>query len=225
MNVPAEILQNAYWKRVESASESTDTQEQIFMAVGAALSDWESAESALATLYAVLCDADGTSYSAIIRTFGSVTSSGTRRNIIEATAEIYFGGHWNDQRIKKRLVGLLTAFGEASRRRDEFAHGQAYGFSLNGKHLGVFLFPSQYIASRNHAFPVPVDGDPFSSLPAKYRYTASEIHDFARKFRELRDAVFQLTIAIRRIGGTPGIALVLLMDDNGATQQGGSQLT
>jgi len=75
------VSQRSYWKQGDPASESSDTQEQIFHAVGAVSSAWESAESALATLYVVLCDADGaSSIGAITRTFGSIMSSGTRRD-------------------------------------------------------------------------------------------------------------------------------------------------
>lgn len=212
MQAEAPVLKSGYWEHKAFASASTDTQDQVFHAVGAALSSWESAESALATLYVMLCDVENGSSAAIARTFGSIPSSAGRRKIIKAAAEIYFGTHWQNHRIKKGLTDLLAAFTKASERRDEFAHGQAYSFSINGKSHGCFLFASQYISSRNLPFPPGSPEDPFSNLSSTYRYTATEILDFARKFNELRDAVWSYVVSIRRIMGTPGIVLVTIMD-------------
>ncbi|BCZ77007.1 hypothetical protein PTKU64_06820 [Paraburkholderia terrae] len=217
MQAETPVLQNGYWEHKAFAPASTDTQDQLFHAVGAALSSWESAESALATLYVVLCDVEtGSSYSAISRTFGSIPSSAGRRKIIKAAAEIYFGMHWQSHPIKKGLTDLLAAFTKAAERRDEFAHGQAYSFSINGESPGCFLFASQYIASRNLPFPLGNPEDPFSYLSSTYRYTAAEILDFARKFIELRDAVWRYIGSIRRILGRPGIALVMDLDAKAA---------
>jgi hypothetical protein len=217
MYEPTRVHQKGYWEHDVLSESSTDTQDQIFHAVGAALSTWESADSALATLYTVLCDVDGQSFGAISRTFGSIVSSSGRRKVIKAAAEMYFGADWQVSQIKKGLNDLLSAFSKASERRDEFAHGQAYGFTLNNVAHGCFLLASSYIASHNRAFPAANAADPFSSLTSTYRYTASEILSFAQKFGELRNAVYWYTGSIRRILGRPGIAFVLEIDKQKAS--------
>lgn len=197
-----------YWKAPNLSPHGSATQAEIFHAVGAALSAWESVESALAMLYVILCDGETGPYKALARTFGSITSSGSRREAIKAAAEIYFGQDWETPRVKKRLIRMLESIGEASRRRDEIAHGQAYGITVDNKSYGYFLFASEYISSRNYAFPQLNFPDPLSFSTAKYRYTASEILEFEIKFNALREAVWQYLISIKKINGTPAEVII-----------------
>ncbi|NML29712.1 hypothetical protein [Paraburkholderia antibiotica] len=200
-----------YWEAPSPATVGSKSQDEIFRAVGAALSAWESAESALVTLYLILCECESGSYVAVRRTFGSIVSGGARREAIKAAAEIYFGHHWK-AKAGKRLRSLIDAFGEASRRRDEIAHGQAYSFTVNSRSYGNFLFASEYIANRNHPYPQANAEDPFSGTTAKYHYRAEDVLVFASKFSALRDAVWQYTFSIKKIAGTPGEVLVGMFD-------------
>lgn len=199
-----------YWKGGALSSQGSSSQAEVFQAVGAALSAWESVESTLATLYVILCDGETGSYKALARTFGSITSSGSRRDAIKAAAEIYFGPHWDLPKVKKRLTRMLDSIGEASRRRDEIAHGQAFGVTVDNSPYGHFLFASDYISSRNHAFPQVNSDDPLSFLTAKYRYSAAEIFEFEIKFNSLREAVRQYLISIKKINGIPGEVFITM---------------
>ncbi|PHN53232.1 hypothetical protein AO286_26575 [Pseudomonas syringae] len=199
-----------YWKAPDLSPHGSATQAEVFQAVGAALSAWESVESALAMLYVILCDGETGPYKALARTFGSITSSGSRREAIKAAAEIYFGQDWETPKVKKRLVRILESIGEASRRRDEIAHGQAHGATINNKSYGHFLFASEYISSRNYAFPQVNSADPLSFFTAKYRYTAVDILEFEIKFNALREAVWQYLISIKKISGTPAEVIIAM---------------
>jgi hypothetical protein len=199
-----------YWKAPDLSQQGSASQAEVFHAVGAALSAWEGAECALATLYVILCDGETGPYKALARTFGSITSSSSRRDAIKAAAEIYFGQYWAMPAVKKRLIRMLDSIGEASRRRDEIAHGQAYGVTIDNKSYGYFLFASEYISSRNYAFPPLNSGDPLSFSTAKYRYSAADVLEFERKFNALREAVWQYLISIKKINGTPGEVVVAM---------------
>jgi hypothetical protein len=210
LNSDQSLFAPNYWKAPDLSPQGSNTQAEVFHAVGAALSAWESTESVLATLYVILCDGESGPFKALARTFGSITSSGSRRDAIKAAAEIYFGQYWAMPTVKKRLIRMLDSIGEASRRRDEIAHGQAYGITIDNKSYGYFLFASEYISSRNHAFPQFNPVDPLSYSTAKYRYSAAEILAFERKFNALRDAVWQYLISIKRINGTPGEVVIAM---------------
>lgn len=199
-----------YWKGAKLSSQGSSSQVEVFQAVGAALSAWESVESMLATLYVILCDGETGSYKALARTFGSITSSGSRRDAIKAAAEIYFGPDWDNLKVKKRLTRMLESIGEASRRRDEIAHGQAFGITVDNNSYGYFLSASEYISSRNHAFPQVNPDDPLAFFTAKYRYSAAEIFEFEMKFNLLREAVRQYLISIERINGIPGEVFIAM---------------
>ena len=198
LNSDQSLFTPNYWKAPDLSPQGSATQAEVFHAVGAALSAWEGAESALATLYVILCDGETGHYKALARTFGSITSSSSRREAIKAAAEIYFGQYWAVPKVKKRLTRMLESIGEASRRRDEIAHGQAYGVTVDNKSYGYFLSASEYISSRNHAFPQVNSGDPLSFSTAKYRYSAVDILEFELKFNALRDAVWQYLISIKK---------------------------
>jgi hypothetical protein len=210
LNSDQSPFEKNYWKAPAPAAQGSASQDDVFLAVGAALSAWESAESALATLYVIMCDGETGTAKALARTFGAITSSASRREAIREAAEIYFGQHWSMPTVKKRLSRMLDAIGEASRRRDEIAHGQAYGYSVNNISHGFFLFASAYISSRNNAYPQGDPSDPFFLSTAKYRYSAAEIREFERRFNALRDAIFQYLISIRKIHGTPGEIFVTM---------------
>ncbi len=212
LNSDQSLFAKKYWKAPELSPQGSASQVEVFQAVGAALSAWESVESALATLYVILCDGETGPYKALARTFGSITSSGSRRNAIKAAAEIYFGPHWDIPKVKKRLTHMLDSIGEASQRRDEIAHGQAYGVTIDNKSHGYFLFASDYISSRNHAFPQVNSDDPLSFFTAKYRYSAVDILEFEIKFNSLREAVWQYLVSIKKINGTPGEVFISMQD-------------
>lgn len=199
-----------YWKAPKLSPQGSATQGEVFHAVGAALTAWESVECALATLYVILCDGETGSYKALARTFGSITSSGSRREAIEAAAEIYFGQYWSTQKVRKRLTSMLKSIGAASRRRDEIAHGQAYEIAVDNKSYGCFLSASEYISSRNHAFPQVNSADPLSFSTAKYRYSAADILVFELKFNALRVAVWQYLSSIKKINGIPGEVIIAM---------------
>src|SRR5262249_21389834 len=138
------------------------------------------------------------SASPIRRAFGVVNSSSTRRQMILAAAEAYFGESWDDKNVRGSFSRVLEAISFASRRRDDIAHGIARRITLDQKPLGWFLFPANYNTERTKAFGRD-KSDPLYFTFTEFRYTSDQIKDFARKFGELKLLVFTQTNLIRKL--------------------------
>lgn len=205
-----------YFARSKPAAIGDSDADATFRAVGLALTNWELAETDLATLFSMLSGAtDVGAFNAIRRAFGAIESSAGRRKAIEAAAEIYFSHDWKDSAVSGPFNGLMAAFRDASARRDEIAHGIVHALSVNNEQLGCFLYPAEYNTQRTHAW-MAGDGDPFDFKRAAYRYTAGDIVEYARKFGELGGRVLSYTVSIRKIGGTPAVVLDARLGDGAA---------
>jgi hypothetical protein len=211
--VPAQprLFPANYWDEPEidpdaHGEESVDT---IFHAVGVALSTWESAECALASLFQVMSGVDSASAMvAVNRAFGSIESSAGRRTAIKAAAEIYFGEYWTDNVVKEPFNELMRAHERGSGFRNKFAHGMAYNISVNGKELGAFLFPAEYNTQRTNPYMSNgSEGILFTANKAKYFYKADIIYQFSEKFGALRNEVWNFVIANRKVNGIPSAIL------------------
>ncbi|WP_158756230.1 hypothetical protein [Dyella sp. S184] len=161
----------------------------------------------MAMLFQVMSRAEtANAHNAVRRAFGSIESSAGRRRALEAAAEIYFAQEWENPVVRKPFKSLMLAFEEGSKRRDEIAHGMAYGVTFNSTPMGCFLFPAEYNTQRTTPWMGNAD-DPFAFSRAKYRYTSTMIHGLASKFGELWHKVIEYTPTIRMVNGTPAVIL------------------
>src|SRR5262249_41735677 len=131
-----------YWERPPDQHKGDATQEAILQAVGEALTAWETMEEEVGIMFVALVGGSMSSASPIRRAFGVVNSSSTRRQMILAAAEAYFGGSWDDKNVRVSFSRVLEAISWASRRRDDIAHGIAKRITLDQKPFGWFLFPA-----------------------------------------------------------------------------------
>jgi len=181
------LFTEAFWKRPEPSSKGDSDGNTICQAVGRALSAWEEAEGALADLFCFVTRAtsDAASYRAVYRAYGAIHTSAGRREAITAAAEVHFSPYWD--KIKKSFTGVLDAVGQASKRRDDIAHGVVRSYVVNNEDFGAFLTPPEYNQGRTHA---QMQGsEPLDFLRARYRYTSADIMGIAAKFRKLHFAV------------------------------------
>ncbi|MDR6935473.1 hypothetical protein [Luteibacter sp. 3190] len=209
----------SYWDRITtSPGEPVDASvDQIFHAVGFALTAWELAESALAALFLVVSNVtDANGVNAIRRAFGSVESSAGRRRALKAAAEIYFGNYWSEPRFRKPFDQLTKAFEGGSSRRDEIAHGVAYPMSIDGKAVGAFLYPAEYNTERTLPWIASLD-DPFAITRARYRYSSAAIYEYAKRFSELSNKVWEYAASIRKVNGVPAVVLDAQLGEGSAT--------
>ncbi|MBR1272213.1 hypothetical protein JQ629_32545 [Bradyrhizobium sp. AUGA SZCCT0222] len=145
-------------------------------------------------MFLVLTETPNMSYSPVKRAFGRVESGGTRRNMILSAAEAYFGQHWEDKNVRLSFSRILEAISYASKRRDDIAHGIAEQHIIDGRHTGWFLYPANYNTERTKPWlRASDDDDDLFFTFTDYRFTASDIQEFAKRFRELELAVFKQT--------------------------------
>lgn len=164
----------------------------VFLAVGLALSQWEHAETSLATIFSMLMRPTGGNHIPF-RAFGGIFSSGTRRELIEYGAEAYFTTllYGCDKEIVRSgtkihgdLKTFLRLFGDASRRRDEIAHGVVMSDFVTPQNLnpGYFLVPALY-ASRKTGLPM---------FKPEYRLSAKELNRYSKLFGLLSNRADEL---------------------------------
>ena len=79
---------NPFKKPIDAPNGDTDAR-KVFASVGYALSAWEHAETALATMFSLLMRPTGGRH-VPFRAFGGIFSSGSRRELIELAVEAYF---------------------------------------------------------------------------------------------------------------------------------------
>jgi hypothetical protein len=180
-----DIFTESYWKRPKPKQTGDVRQEQIFEAVGLALSMWETAEGHFAGLFATLLGDTQFSVGAR-RVYGSIGTSHGRREALRHAAEVYFDSSNVPQHERDIFVKIIKSFSLAAGRRDDIAHGVAHGVSINSQSHGCFLFPPEYNSERNFLWMhKKIDEDTASLLREKYRYTSLDIRLFAGKFGEL----------------------------------------
>jgi hypothetical protein len=199
---PERLFPAGYWGWPDLAKEGDQNPIMIHAAVGAALSSWEMAEEALSFLCGILSEAEDVKGSMAVRQiFGSIESSAGRRKALEKLSEAYFAPYQEDKIIKGPLDKLMTNFSEASKRRDDLAHGKVANITINETVFGHYLLPTDYNAGRNFLTPPGGDNLPFSAMRGKYSYTSSQILTLAKRFTELRDKIYEYSVSIKKVDG------------------------
>jgi hypothetical protein len=181
-----------YWNRSAIRDRGDENEEQVFRAVGRALTSWEKLEEGFAWLFTTILQSPGSS-AAARRVYGSITTSHGRREALRAAAEITLGSQH-----QTAFNQLIKNFADASARRDDIAHGVVMRLSTgsittqtdpdnllaSANFVGCYLSPSPYVTQRTYAFGPPPNAPIFAS--GKYLYTSADIDAFADKFDALR---------------------------------------
>jgi hypothetical protein len=194
------IFTKEFWDRPAPPREQGDSDgPQICMSVGHALTNWETADQALAGLILVFAEATtGTTYNVIRRVYGSIESNSGRRAAVEAAAEVYFGSDY--ALARPSLMDVINAVQWASKRRDDIAHGVVQGVKIDNRDYGHFLFPPEYNTGRTHLYSEP-SADPLQLIPSKYRFVDTEVSMFSQKFADLRNAIIAFQISVVKVDG------------------------
>lgn len=181
-----------YWQRPPSKDKGSDKAEMIWQSVGSSLTAWETVEETFASLFRVFVESRSI---AADRAYGAIASARGRQDALAAAAEVFFEIHAVKDVWREEFVLLTRHFGLASGRRNEIAHGGCVHMLMEEDDFatGVFLVPSGYNTRKTHAFEQGV-GDKFSSLRAKYRYTAEDISEITSRFHALQRVVNDWTM-------------------------------
>jgi hypothetical protein len=143
----------------------------LHLAVGEALGIWENTERGFASIFAKLVAPRGSGFAAK-RAYGTIIASAVRRQVIEAAAKIFFR-NFPDAEAEIELPILMELYSNATGRRNDFAHGIVGGDFEDGK-FWHFLVPNTW-GSKSRDMNLELD----------YRYSSSQINDYAAKFIQL----------------------------------------
>jgi hypothetical protein len=173
------------WIIQPRSKKGTTTQDEVHLAVGAALSTWELVEEGLAEIFAGFIGAPeagpASGHQPAIRAYGSVISFTGRQQMVAAAAQGFFHRTPKDHPIVEQFGSLMSEAGGFSGRRNDIAHGRVQ-FVPN---KGFYLFPGLYSSSKN-----PV------GQPAVYAYTASQIHSYREGFHLLSQKLTEYAISL-----------------------------
>jgi hypothetical protein len=175
------------------ASQGDSAARDIYTDVGFAMDRWEHCETSFGVLYSALVKPEGGNH-ILMRSFGMITASRTRQQMIQAACDAYFATYKNDD-LKKKVRHLLNLYGDAAARRNEIAHALVMG---EARHKVVdkvavplptvwFLVPPLFATRKTE---MHMQGP-------KYRYSTRELSHFTKCFEELSARVMALTQSIR----------------------------
>jgi hypothetical protein len=172
------------WDVFPREAHGDDDADQIYLAVGWALSKWESFESVLANLFRYVVNADFDSAAAA---YGSIISSQSRLEAILAAAR---AAPAVSPSMLSELATLLDHIGKLAGRRNEIAHGVVTHFTgpETADH-GYYLVPAPYNTRKKR--PLGKRVGPAMDW-GNYAYTAKQIRQYADYFSLFSDKVLPL---------------------------------
>jgi hypothetical protein len=163
------------------------TQDDVHLAVGRALTDWEFFESEMAQIFSVLVRSN---FIAASRAYGAVSNFHSRADMVAAAAESYFqtGRKPEHAQQSAALMKLLKDARSHTKHRNEIAHGvvgQAWEPGFVG---GWCLMPAIY-NSRKIKLPGHM---------AAYLHTATKVDEFRHQFQLLSGRAQKLCAEMKK---------------------------
>ncbi|MGQ0455814.1 MAG: hypothetical protein ACT4OU_02000 [Hyphomicrobium sp.] len=135
----------------------------------------------MAALYSFLCGPKSTH--AAFRSYGTLTATGPRRNIIQAAADVFFLT-FPSETLPKRLTDLLMIYGDAGGRRNEIAHGVVMSGPIPGPTGGQwFLVPALHSTKKTSL-----------QLQAEYRFNSTIIDALVKAFDGLQSDIIAFRV-------------------------------
>tara|TARA_R110000796_G_scaffold37393_4_gene94404 strand:- start:300 stop:929 length:630 start_codon:yes stop_codon:yes gene_type:complete len=189
--VKPKFFESRYWNSPPREPHGDVGAEQIYQAVGTALSQWEQIESILGEAFATFVESNSP---AAQRAYGSIISAVGRCSALNSAASIFFDLH--PEKEKQPYTEALKAVEFASARRNEIAHGVVKIFAtpetIGG---GYYLLPPDYNSRKTEpsiSFPTDETLDPFAWTSFSYAYTSQQILDFTKRFQNLERIAFNM---------------------------------
>lgn len=189
---------------IRSASKGSDTSNELYMAVGRALSAWEGVENALADAFTLLIGAREIVPPVVpaVRAYGAVAGFSGRADMLQAAAEGFFewiprGAPHEDHKLTEYRKKLSDEFGDLldeargfALRRNEIAHGIVTGGSPPH-----YLYPPLYSA-RKYRVRNP---DLTMHERASFCYSAIEVHYYEAQFHALENKLHDFNYRLRSV--------------------------
>jgi hypothetical protein len=185
------------WDRPPIPPLGDEFPDQIYRAVGWALSGWEMLEMSLVGLFDILIGTEQDSH-ASHRAYGAVTIWNIRRDMLKAAAEAYFW-QFPDQALEREISEMINLADRYAARRNDVAHGIVLAYdemfgppSPLGGFRGWVLFPAlTSTKSMRRAFHDP-----------KYALLSEHITAFGQRFREISPRVEELIRSVGKRGAS-----------------------
>lgn len=188
-----DLLQPNPFANAILAEEGNSTAREIYTDVGFALDRWEHLETSFGVLYSTLVKSEGGNHT-IMRSFGTITSARTRKDMIRAASDAYFVVFGNED-LEKETRHLLNLYGDAASRRNEIAHAMVMG------ELRHTIVDKKAVPQPTAWFLVPplfaTKKQEMHMQGPKYRYSTRELTHFTKCFEALAARVDALIKAVR----------------------------
>jgi hypothetical protein len=169
---------NNPFDRPQTLDRGSDTAEEVWLAVGRALTRWEQAETEIAWVFNALMQplpAPVATHEPGARAYAAVITFNGRQDMLQAASDAYFNEHFGTepknhyaQRVLNHLIKISRKLGA---RRNEIAHALVSPASFTGP--GFYLHPGIHSSKVNVAY----IGD--------YQYTGAQVDVLAERFSEL----------------------------------------
>jgi len=180
------------WDVPPKPSHAPDHRDELYAAVGKALSSWELIERALAEIFSLFVGAPVMGYmldEPAIRAYGSVISFNGRAEMLAAAAVGYFYKKKTPlPEIEKRVLGLLNECRNFSGRRNDIAHGRVECIIDDEEYAWwkgncpCYMFLPGLLSTKKYSL----------SQEPLYVYTTIEMAHFTQHFEALADKLHDL---------------------------------
>lgn len=161
------------------------SEDELFVAVGKALSHWELLEQAIASLFTLVTVGSYFAPTApALRAYCSVANSSNRIQMVRAAVESWLR-EWEDCPFAENALSLLIECSGWAGRRNDIAHGSVDRFTDDYEN-GWFLVPGVYSKKGRNELG-----------KSDYRYNAKTVNTFGSHFLELHN---QLNLIVSAMG-------------------------
>jgi hypothetical protein len=171
------------WSILPRPRKGAATPEELYLAVGEALSAWELVEEGLAEIFATFIGSPeagpGSGHDPAIRAFGSVLTFKGRQQMVAAAADAFFFQAVPRDPVRKQFGELNEEAAGFASRRNDIAHGRVQYLPKKG----FYLFPGLYSANKN----------PVGQLPT-YAYGRNEVLSYREQFGMLATKLTEYAI-------------------------------
>jgi hypothetical protein len=170
------------WDRPAWPSVGDGTQDDIYPAVGRALTAWCETEEAIAYLFSTVVEA-GIIGAPVNRAYSSISGVRNRIRMVREAADAWFAQLGGCPKSDD-LFRILTICEKWSERRNEIAHG-GVDLDVDMTSNSWFLYPGYFTTKRQFG------------TRAEFRYTASQIDKIAEGFGALHEDLSALATELR----------------------------
>jgi hypothetical protein len=214
------------WDVLPIEPKGDDTADEIYLAVGKALTTWERLDDTLGMIFGTIVRSEKGAASAA---YGVVLSPASRAEMIVAAAEQTFS--INDP-LALQIVKLVNDVGRLAGRRNDIAHGVVTSFSETrleeggGKtevEHGHYLVPANYNRRKKRSkkairdYLIEHGMNFYPHLFHKYAYTSAQIYTYITHFDHYRQSAWATLTQLSEIARSE--ELQELLQEQASTQR------